>query len=616
MFVSRVSTVLRGGLSLALGALLIAAAPAESPVADAAERGDAEEVRSLLRQGADANAAQVDGMTGLHWAAVNNEVEIAQVLLYGGATLKATTRLGGYTALHLASKSGHAEVVHALLEAGSDPNVLTTTGAAPLHFAAEANSAGVIAALVEHGANVNVADAFAERTPLMFAAARNAGEAVKALLAGGADPAPITRIKDYEQLDSIARWEQQQRRRILEAAKDPEPQAQPDEAEENEGPQAEPEEEEEEEPEEEGEEDPDAEEAADTAGLRSLSYVQQVGKQGGFAALHYAAREGHLGSVRMLVEAGADVNQPTGGDQSTPLLVAIINGNYDVAADLLASGADPNLISDDGVGPLFATMNIEWSLRTWYPQPQAFRQQETDYLTLTEMLLEAGADPNERTTTHTWYASYNAGRMGVDFTGATPLWRAAYAGDVKAMRLLVDHGADHEIWTQRLPSRRFFITSNGQRFRRGGDEEEKDYSGLPEVAIGGPAVHPLHAAAGVGFGTSRVAQQYRGVPGGRLPTIKYLIEELGVDPNLRDMDGFNAIHHAAPRGDNELILYLVSKGTDVTALSRRGQTTADMANSPEQRAQPLPPTIALLEKLGSKNNHQCQSCGGATRRGR
>jgi hypothetical protein len=68
------------------------------------------------------------------------------------------------------------------------------------------------------------------------------------------------------------------------------------------------------------------------------------------------------------------------------------------------------------------------------------------------------------------------------------------------------------------------------------------------------------------------------------------------------------VHHAAARGDNALILYLVDKGADVTAVSRRGQTTADMANGPQQRISPFPETIALLEKLGSKNNHRCMSC--------
>ena len=601
----RSSLRLPGALMAALWTL--AASPAaESPVADAAQDGDGEAVVELLRQGADANAAQPDGMTALHWAATHGDPEIAEALVYAGATVRATTRLGGYTPLHLAARGGNAEVARLLLEAGADPDALSSTGVTALHFAAEANAGDVVETLLANGASVNRADEFAQRTPLMFATVRQANAAVAALLAGGADPDLQTRVKDYVELDSIARAEMQQRERIRAAAEEP------DEPEEGEEPEAAPTEAPPDEPEPE-EEEPEEEEA-DTSGVRSLSYNEQVGRQGGFSALHYAAREGFRETARLLVEAGADVDLPTGGDQSSAMLVAIINGNYDLAHDLLQAGADPKATSDDGVGPLFAVLNIEWSLRTWYPQPQAFRQQDMDYLTLMERLLEAGADPDQRTETHTWYASYNAGRMGVDFTGATAFWRAAYASDVRAMRLLVEHGADPDIWTVNLPRRRFFRLPDGSRIRIGPDDEE-DYSGLPPVPPGGQAVHPLHAAAGVGFGTSRVAQQYRGVPDGRLPSIKYLIEELGVDPNLRDMDGFNAIHHSAARGDNETILYLVSRGTDVKALSRRGHTTADMANSPEQRAQPLPATVALLEKLGSLNSHQCQSCGGATRRG-
>jgi ankyrin repeat protein len=90
--------------------------------------------------------------------------------------------------------------------------------------------------------------------------------------------------------------------------------------------------------------------------------------------------------------------------------------------------------------------------------------------------------------------------------------------------------------------------------------------------------------------------------------VKYLVEELGADVNARDANGYTPLHNAAARGDNELILYLVSKGADVKAVSRRGQTTADMANGPVSRISPFPDTVALLEKLGSKNNHKCASC--------
>ena len=90
--------------------------------------------------------------------------------------------------------------------------------------------------------------------------------------------------------------------------------------------------------------------------------------------------------------------------------------------------------------------------------------------------------------------------------------------------------------------------------------------------------------------------------------MKYLVEELGFDVNARDFNGYTAMHHAAARGDNEMILWLVAHGGDVKVVSRKGQTTVDMANGPVQRVSPFPETIALLEKLGAKNSHKCKSC--------
>ena len=89
---------------------------------------------------------------------------------------------------------------------------------------------------------------------------------------------------------------------------------------------------------------------------------------------------------------------------------------------------------------------------------------------------------------------------------------------------------------------------------------------------------------------------------------KYFIEELGVDVNIRDAEGFTALHHAAARGDNTTIMYLIGKGANVMAVNRAGQTTVDMANSPEQRTQPFPETIKLLEAMGAKNNNNCRAC--------
>ena len=585
---------------------------AESPVADAAERGDLESVRALLREGADVNASQGDGMSALHWAAMNGDADMIGVLVYAGATLEGATRLGGYTPLHLASHRGLSGAVQALLTAGANAGAMTTTGVTPLHLAAESGDPTTVTVLLEAGSEVDARDGYRGRTPLMFAASAGHVHAVEILLAAGADPGVTTQVVDFGARSEADREDRARRLRLqaaLRGEEPPDPQSRtpqgvpqqtgqsPDNSRQAQGgtPPDDPDRPTPDEP-----RDPRAYQGGGgTVFTFATSYDEIVGKQGGFNALHYAARDGQFATAKALLAAGAEINQVTDGDQSSPLLIALINGNYDLAMMLLEHGADANLASEDGVAPLFATLNNRWALRTWYPQPTAWQQQETDYLEVLAALLERGADPDARVNTHVWYTAYNAGRMGVDFAGATPFWRAAYSLDVDAMRMLHAAGADPNISTMKPPQRR----------RRGGDsEDEEDPSGLPPVPVGGAAVHPLHAATGVGYGTSRVGQQHRTVPDGWLPAAKYLVGELGLDVNVRDHDGYSAVHNAAARGDDELIRYLVEMGADVTLVSRRGQTTVDMANGPQQRVQPFPETIALLEKLGAVNNHNCQSC--------
>ena len=572
-------------------ALMLAGASiqASSPVADAAMKGDADMVRALVRQGADVNAAQTDGMTALHWAALNGDVKTMDILLVAGATTESLTRVGAYTALHLASSRGHAPAVARLLAAGSKPKALTSTGAQAIHLAAQAGSADAVRFLIDKGADPNARDNTHGRTPLVFAASQNRIETMRMLIEKGANSRLETTVIDYPKRQAEDNAARVARDRLITATTGKAPVAPPqfDPPQTGRAASASP-------------QDPAAGAAGAGvgggrggrggagAGPRPISDIQQIGKQGGLTALHYVARDGFVDAAMMLLDSGMDVNLPTSGDRSTALLIAAVNGNFDLAMAFLKRGANPNLVSDDGAGPLFAVLNNEWALRTWYPQPNAANQQRTSHLELMEALLKAGADPNARTVSHIWYASYNAGRMGVDYTGVTPFWRAAYSLDVEAMRLLVKYGADPNIPTM----------SYGAAAR----------NGYPAVPPGSPHVPPFHAASGVGYGTSRVAQQHRHVPDGWMPAAKYFLEELGVDVNMRDADGFTALHHAAARGDNAMILYLVKRGADVMAVNRNGQTTVDMANSPEQRTQPFPETIKLLEGMGAKNNHNCQAC--------
>jgi len=336
---------------------------------------------------------------------------------------------------------------------------------------------------------------------------------------------------------------------------------------------------------------------------RPYKYNELIGNYGGLTALHFAARQGAADTVRALVEGGADVNSLTAGDKTSPMLIAAVNGQFDLVHYLLSKGGDPTLASDAGMTPLYAVLNLQWAPKSFYPQPRAYLQQKVSYLDLMAELLAEGADPNARLRRKIWYTQYNFDLLRVDDAGATPFWRAAYASDLDAMKMLVAAGADPTVPTAK--------PATNDRFRQGGvtsGDENRDHSGLPPVPTSGPDIPPLLAASGAGYGEGFAGNAHRFAPTGMLAAVKYLIEELGTDPNARDADGNTALHHAASRGDNEMIAYLVSKGADVTLVNRGGQTTADMANGPVQRVQPYPETIKLLEGLGAKNNHKCVSC--------
>jgi hypothetical protein len=139
------------------------------------------------------------------------------------------------------------------------------------------------------------------------------------------------------------------------------------------------------------------------------------------------------------------------------------------------------------------------------------------------------------------------------------------------------------------------------------EANQAKFNALP-VPAGGPGALAIHAAAGVEYGEGFAGNAHRHAPDAWMAVMKYVVEELHADVNARDNDGYTPLHHAAARGDNEMIQYLVKHGANVMAVNRAGQTTVDMANSPEQRTQPFPETIALLEGMGAKNNHKCAAC--------
>ncbi|HEX7280800.1 MAG TPA: ankyrin repeat domain-containing protein, partial [Vicinamibacterales bacterium] len=188
-----------------------------APVAEAAERGDKATVQRLLKDGADVNAAQGDGMSALHWAAERGDADLADILLYAGANVSATTRIGQYTPLHIAGRSGAAAVAKSLLKAGADVNAKTTTsGVTALHMAASSGNPDTINVLLDAKADVNAKENEAGQTPLIFASGLNRVEAIKTLLARGADPGVTTKVIDVAKFSALDRAAADLQRKVLE----------------------------------------------------------------------------------------------------------------------------------------------------------------------------------------------------------------------------------------------------------------------------------------------------------------------------------------------------------------------------------------------------------------
>jgi len=574
-----------------------------SELIDATRAGDAERIARLLTDGPDLNAATGDGMTAVHWAAQSGNAAILELLLNAGAEVDPTTRIGSYTPLHIASARADGAIVGKLLEAGADASATTSNSkVTALHLAAqEVGGAEAVKALLEFGADPNAREGAAGQTPLMFAAGKNRVESIELLLGAGADPSLATNVIDV--LREV--FADRQASRFLEEALSDYLNVGND-----------------------GLLDSASVDAVQTAIKAQREFRQSeaayrdyspealishrpdypggpdlprppyretlVGATGGMTALLHAAREGHTEAALALLQGGADVNQVSGGDETSPLLIATLNGQFDVAMLLIEQGADPNLVArTDGSGPLFATLQTQWAPKSNYPQPRAQDLQKTNYMEVVNALLEADADPNARLNTHLWYFEYGLTKIGTDLKGATPFWRAAYAQDLEAMKLLASYGADPDIPTS--------WPSPEMRERRQQDGRQQEDSGLPYIPTDAFNAYPIHAAAGGGF-TGLGSFSIRNVPGNFVPAVKYLIEEHGVDVNTLDSWGFTPMHYAAARGDNELIRYLVSQGGDVKVITRLGQSTADMARGGRSgffTRVGYPETVDLLQELGS-----------------
>jgi ankyrin repeat protein len=551
---------------------------ADSSLADAAMAGNRAAVTALLTQKADVNAPQGDGTTALHWAAFHDDAEMVKALLAAGANPKAVTREGAITPLSMACTNGNAAVIEALLKAGADANEKNANGTTALMTAASSGSVEALRVLLDRGADLQAKESAHGQTALMFAAALDRTAAVRYLLSRGAQPnvastaRPVERVR-FDQDGNIVEdrpagggrggrpvsaAQQDKADEAADAAKAEEARKAALDATKS-----------------------DLELLGRSLGFQSAAVTlakpkaragdvaarapRRVGPEqvGGMTALLYAAREGHIETAKALLDGGADINQVS-ADKFSPLVMAIANGHLDLAKYLVDKGADPNVVATSGLTALYGAIDVQWAPHAWFPQPTT-EQEKTSYLELMKDLLEHGANANAPVGEKLWFRSYTNDYTWVDPAGATSFWRAAQSSDIAAMHLLIDHGADPKLAT------------------KSGDT-------------------PLMAAAGIGWAANWTVN----APYNFTEAVKYCVE-LGNDVNAVDNRGYTALHGAAYLGKNDMVEYLVSKGAKVAAKSKAGDSPADMANGPTRFGQPHPETVALLEKLGSPNSHNCRS---------
>jgi uncharacterized protein len=525
-------------ITVALASILVSASVfAQTPVADAAMRRDGAEVRRLVQSGADVNAAQADGATALHWAAYHGDAGLAQVLLDAGALVAATNR-NGSTPLWLASSQGDAAMIKALLAKGADVNESLPLGRRPLMLAARSGSVDAVRALLDGGADVNAKETARGTTALMQAADQGHADVLAVLIERGADvgagSAPVLRDGRTAALGKSGDPREAVRRQVIAVlCEQPSPDLSVLESLTAQGSGA--------------TEDTVLANAASAGSNPCANQGEQIIFTGGgrnraprepdggeLTALVYAARAGSIESARVLLDAGADVNQVTRYGWS-PLLAATQNRNYLMGKFLIERGADVNLANKGGWTPLYLATDNRNLEGGDYPT----RAPDMDHLEFIKLLLDSGANPNaqlsESTETRTVFTN-----QWLDEDGATAFLRASQSGDVELMRLLLERGADPKINTK----------------------------------LG---VTPLAVAAGIGWVEGVTSERS---PEQTVEAVKLLLE-LGIDPNYQAETGRTALHGAAHKGATEVVRLLVAAGA---RMDIRDFGNTDNRGSPELAA--------------------------------
>lgn len=400
--------------------------------------------------------------TALHWAVLREDANTADLLIRAGADVNAANDLG-VTPLVLACENGSAALVTALLEESADPNTATSMGETALMACARGGDVDAVAALLDRGAALDAGESSRGQTALMWAAAHRHPDVVRVLIAHGADVHARSRVS-----------------RLLVPTN------------------------------------------AYASGVSHRDTVEMP--MGGFTPLLFAARHGDVDSARLLLDAGANVNE-TAADGLSVLVLAAHSGHTKLVTFLLGRGADVNAAAVGYTALHAAVLRGD--------------------LQMISTLLEDGADPNARLTKGTRVPrDTNRWVLSSYLVGATPFLLAAKYAEPEIMRVLVSRGADP-----------LLVTNDGTT--------------------------PLMVAAGLTWGWNMEDRRDRAVPDEvvtalhqnetRTLDVVMLTLELGADVTAANDAGDTALHGATFKGFETVVRLLVEEGGDMSATNKRGK---------------------------------------------
>ena len=307
---------------------------------------------------------------------------------------------------------------------------------------------------------------------------------------------------------------------------------------------------------------------------------------GGLTALLYAARDGCYDCVEAMIASGADVNVPT-PEGVSPLMIAIDNEHNDVAKLLLDRGANPNVWDWWGRTALYIAVDRKANAiaptrgiggggggrggrGTPPPAPVASGRPAVSSMEIITALLAADVDPNPQLNMHRPSRAGNSGRF-IDpllSTGCTPLLRAAMVNDMEVVKALLAKGASPNINDMGLTP--FLVAAGVGAGTRGG-------TGLAAAASAGGAANVALMDLLIQHGADVNAQ----VTGTKTYSMR-------ISRAPSSNEGFTALHAAAQSGKTDLVRYLIDKGANTQILDSNGRKPIDLLGT----GAPAPPAAA------------------------